>query len=633
MNKKPTKPETDVWSKYEKIAWRLPSKLTVTEWCDKYRFLSPRSSAEPGKYRSDRTPYVKEIMNCFSDDFVEEITMMFGTQLGKTEIIFNLLAYTIDQVKAPALVVLPTQDLCRSLSTNRFRPMIECSPQLKQHLPFKKDEVSIMELRLKTCTVAFAGSNSPSALSSRPIQILCLDETDKFPLRSGTEASPIALARERTRTFWNRKIVKSSTPTTESGYINKEFGKSDRRSYHVPCPHCDTYQVLIFPNVRWENSKDLDEIQNTDSACWYECKHCKEKIFNKHKNQMLLSGIWCPEGCTVVKGKIIGEVPVTNHRGFHLSSLYSPWLRFGDIAVEFLKSEDDPSLLMNFKNSWEAIPWVELTRRRTDPEDIARHQTSTPYAKGSVPDPVQVITAGVDVQLNRLYYVIMGWAYNKCSYLIRSGSCASFDELYHHLIKTTYGKANGQQLAVRLALCDSGYRTSEVYAWTRQDMNRLRPSKGQRSLYGVPFKANILDKHAVTGKSIPGSQTLWHVDTTYYKNSLHQVIHNPLDNPTQFYVYSGIEQEYCDHLASEENVLTTNKSDGKTVGVWRPRGGARGHANHLLDCTVYSMCAGDIIRVGMLRPPGETTYQPQPLAQPDRNKQSFLGDMSGFMSR
>ncbi len=236
---------------YAAVEWVLPVKMTVSEWSDQFRRLDVKTSAEPGQWATARTPYLKGIMDAFADPYVDEITVMAASQVGKTEAMYNMLGFIIDQDPGPTLMVSPRADDAKSVSYNRVRPMIECSPILSKYIPINTDDITKLEYHFDRMILYFAGSNSPADLASRPIRYLFLDEVDKYPKFSGREADPIKLASERQKTFWNKKTVKVSTPTTREGYIFREYDKSDQRRFHVPCPHCGKKQVLLFGQIKW----------------------------------------------------------------------------------------------------------------------------------------------------------------------------------------------------------------------------------------------------------------------------------------------------------------------------------------------------------------------------------------------
>ncbi|MBI5872707.1 MAG: phage terminase large subunit family protein, partial [Candidatus Omnitrophica bacterium] len=245
-----TKTSTFPWSDIEREAWKLPDKITVSQWTDGNRVLDELTSAEPGQWRTDRAPYLRGIMDAFADPVIEEITIISSTQIGKTESLYNMMGYSIDQDPAPALYVMPKAEDVEQAAENRLKPMIFKSQALSSHVTGRADDLTKKRFHFDRMVLYFGSSNSPSDLASRPIRNLFLDETDKYPNYAGREADPIKLAKERTATFWNRKIVECSTPTTRDGYIYRAYQKSNKLRYHVPCPHCGKYQLLAFAQVK-----------------------------------------------------------------------------------------------------------------------------------------------------------------------------------------------------------------------------------------------------------------------------------------------------------------------------------------------------------------------------------------------
>jgi len=240
-----------VWDPYQAEAWKPRGLQRVSEWAAENRVLDAKNAAEPGRWKNSRTPYMVEVMDTFGDKRIVEITFMGSTQVSKTETMFNMMGYAVDQDPGSMLYVKAREDDTFSDAHNRLRPMFSESEALLKHVPGRAPEkLSQKEFRLLPCTLFFAGSNSPAALASKPIRYLFLDETDKYPRFSGREASPIKLARHRTRTYWNRKIIKISTPTTKDGYIYQEYQKSDKRRYYVPCPHCGNYQIVTIRGIK-----------------------------------------------------------------------------------------------------------------------------------------------------------------------------------------------------------------------------------------------------------------------------------------------------------------------------------------------------------------------------------------------
>jgi len=561
-------------------------------------------------------------MDAFNDPMVEEITLMKATQLGGTEAIYNMIGFIADQDPGPSLVVMPREADTKSASQNRVKIMFESSSVLKAHLPALADDITKLEYHLDNMILYFAGSNSPADLASRPIRYLFLDEVDKFPRFSGREADPIKLATERTRTFWNRKIVKVSTPTTRQGYIFREYEKSDRRRFYVPCPFCGEYQILVFNQIKWpEGERDAEKIK-VNRLAWYECQHCNEKIMDHMKAAMVLHGIWAQEGVEIAPdGHIRGDIVESGHRGFWLSSLYSPWLNWGDIASEFLRSKDYIELLMNFVNSWLAEIWEEKAEE-SKPERLAT--LAGIYPEGVVPGGVLVLTAGVDVQKNHFYIVIRGWGYGEESWLIRACRVESWEGVVAILFMTNYPhEGREKSLPVRLSCIDSAYRTDEVYEVCRKWRDVARPIKGHDHLPGMPYRVSHIDRHPESGAVILGSLSLWHVDTSHFKDKINRMVHAVPGDPSQWHLFRNPSDEYLRQFCAEHKIIERDRKTGRTKEEWKLI--SSGTLNHYLDAEVYAASAADMIRVSALREDEKPlTYQPRKSSFAKRNHSGWI---------
>ena len=363
---------------------RPVERLTVSEWAAKYRVL-PDGNAIPGPWSNSVTPYLVEIMDTFSDDMVEEIVFVKPTQVGGTSAMENMLGSLIAQDPAPAMVVYPSDDLAERTTESKLEPMVKSCKVLADK--WRKNDSKKLALKFSDMTVYLTGANSPADLASTNIRYLFLDEVDKFPGASKKEADPVSLARERTKTFFNRKIFMASTPTLKTGHIwkAKEAAEAEKH-YFVPCPHCGQYIELKFGCLKWPSKDDVPE--NTDRAemAVYVCQACGAVITDQDKGKMLRAGRW-----QAVKQRTKNPKSVA----FWLNTLYSPFTRFSDIAREFMRSKDDPELLHNFTNSWLAEPW-EDTKLKTNAELVMERQTETP--EWTLPPWTKLITGGIDVQ-------------------------------------------------------------------------------------------------------------------------------------------------------------------------------------------------------------------------------------------
>ncbi len=622
-------------SKKEIEAWRLPKELTVSEWADENRVLDPLTSAEPGLWRTDRTPYLREIMNSYKDPLVEIIILKTSTQVGKTECILNCLGYTIEQDPGPTLLVMPTELDAENMSNDRIQPMIDNSESINSHKTVFKQDIKKMHMIFDRMILYLSSAQSPSGLSSKPIKNLFMDEINKYPLFSGKEANPIDLSKERTRTFWNRKIIEASTPTSKDGLISKEYNLSDKRKYYVPCPHCGEYQLLLFPNIKWPaDVKDPQIIHNLKLA-WYECLHCKKKINDIDKINMLAIGVWCPDGCHVEKtGQISGEIPVNSQRGYWLNALYSPWLTFSEIAAKFLESKDDPEKLMNFVNSWLAEEWEEKIQGA---DDKKIKSNILKYQEGIVPEGAILLTAGVDVQKGHFYFVIRAWGCSWRSWLIMAKEVETWDDIIFYLLsdKKDYPSANPELPAFRISLVniDTGYDTDTVYEYCRSFCDVARAIKGQDSIRGISFRPRSIEFYPSTGRPIPGGLILWHLDTDYYKSRIYRWI-NADGDYKRWFLHTGVSEDYIKQITSEKKIIQRDKT-GHAKEIWKTS--SKSVANHYLDTEVYATAAAEMLRVYALtkedEPKPDKNNIPVEKDEEKEERKNWVGNTSGWINR
>jgi phage terminase large subunit GpA-like protein len=262
-----------------KKVFNPPPELKISEWADAHRRLSPENSAEAGQWNTTRAEYQREIMDTFNDPGIQRIVVMTSSQVGKTELVLNAIAYYMDQDPSPMLCVQPTLAMAQSFSKDRLAAMIRDSKKIKDLVAESRSRDSgntVLHKKFPGGHLSLVGSNSAAGLASRPIRCLFLDELDRYELSAGSEGSPADLAIARTKTFWNRKIYMCSTPTIKGiSKIEAAFEESDKRYYMVPCPECETKQRLMWKNVVWDEDKP--------ETAHYVCQECGSVIDESKK--------------------------------------------------------------------------------------------------------------------------------------------------------------------------------------------------------------------------------------------------------------------------------------------------------------------------------------------------------------
>lgn len=565
-------------TKYQYEALQLlspPEQLTVSEWAEEYRILDAKSAAMPGPWSNDVTPYLVGVMDEFNNYETEKIVFVKPTQIGGTEALQNMIGYIVAQDPAPTMIVYPTDTLAKSVSENRLQPMLKATPEIAK----KFDENSpLLELQFDGMYLTLAGSNSPSGLASKPIRFLMMDEVDKYPGASSKEADPIKLATERTKTFHNRKIYITSTPTLKTGHIWKEKEGADiEKHYFVPCPHCGEYIEFKFQNIKFPDSEDMSYADRAEFAT-YVCQECGCVITDNDKHNMLRLGEW---------RTVRHNTKYVRSVAFWINTLYSPFVRWSDIAKEFLTTKDDPEDFQNFVNSWLAEPW-EDTKLKTSAELVMERQTEVPAL--IVPSWAKMITGGVDVQETSLYWSIRAWGDFLTSQNIAHGQALSFEEV-DRIMNLEYMNEYGEPFVVNLCLIDSGDQTDTVYDFCVYHSDYALPVKGASHAQLSHYKLSKINRE---GSSANG-MTLVLVDGDKYKDMIAGRMQKP-NGRGSWMVYNGCDTEYATQVTNEHKVNV--KSGGQVRQVWKPK---YSHAdNHYLDTEVYAMAAADIMGVRTL---------------------------------
>jgi phage terminase large subunit GpA-like protein len=552
-----------------------PEQITVSEWAGKYRMLDSKSSAIPGPWNNDITPYLTGVMDEFNNYETSKIIFVKPTQVGGTEALQNMIGYIVMQDPAPTMIVYPTETLAKSISENRLQPMLRATPELARRF----DENSqLLELQFDGMYLTLAGSNSPSGLASKPIRFVLMDEVDKYPGTSGKEADPIKLATERTKTFHDKKIYITSTPTLKTGHIWKEKESADiEKHYFVPCPHCGEYIELKFSNIRFPDEEGMTYADRAEFAT-YICQECGCAITDADKNNMIRHGEW-----RIVRH----NTQYVRSVAFWINTLYSPFVRWADIVKEFLTTKDDPDLFQNFVNSWLAEPW-EDTKLKTSAELVLERQTELP--EYVVPSWAKILTGGVDVQETSLYWSIRAWGDYLTSQNIAHGQVLSFNDI-DNIMNAEYLNENGEPMIVNLCLVDSGDQTDIVYDFCATHSDYALPVKGSSHAQLSNYKLSKINR---TDSRAMGT-TLVLVDSGAYKDMIAGRMQR--DNGRgSWMVYSGCDMEYAKQVTAEHKV---NVKHGNTVKkVWQLK---TSHAdNHYLDTEVYNAAAADILGVRQL---------------------------------
>lgn len=581
--------------------WAPEPRLTVSTWADSHRVLTSVSSAEAGSYRTDRTPYIREIADALSAlSPVREVVFMGAAQIGKTEVGYNWLGYIVHQAPAPTLVVYPTVDVAKRISKQRIAPMIAASPALRERIRDSRARDSGNNQLMKEFDggmVILTGANSGSGLRSMPIRNLFMDELDAWPVELEGEGDPVEIARARQNTFANRKTFLTSTPTVRgASRIERAFLATDQRRYFVPCPHCGHFDWLRWENIRWE--------EGDPSTAALMCIACGVLIEERYKTWMLAKGEW----------RATAPSDDATVRGYHLSALYSPlgWRSWAMIAAAFLAAKGDPLKFRAWWNLDKAETWEERGLGANPETLLARREDYfAEGVKADVPDGVGVLVAAVDVQDDRLEVAVKGYGAAEESWLIAYEQLhgdPSRPDLWFELdawLSKRWRHVSGQLVPLSCVAIDSGgHHTDEVYRFCRARLDRRIFAIRGGSDFGKPLVAR------------PTTTNRYHAKLfTLCVDSGKETVYSRLailEPGAGFMHFPGwADEEYFAQLTSEK-------------GIWRSEGAVKRREwiktrarNEALDLEVYALAALHILGAMFIRSlPERVRALSVPLAAP-----------------
>lgn len=563
--------------------FRPPRRRTVSQWADENRILVSDSSSEAGRWRTDRAPYQREIMDAFTDPKIYEIDVMASAQVGKSEIQLNMIGEAVDEDPGPMMYVQPTKEMAEDYSKRRIAPMISACATLREKFYAAKGKDSNNTISMKLFpggSLAIIGANSPTDLASKPIRYLLCDEIDRFPDSAGTEGDPIALAERRTETFrHNRKIVKCSTPTIKGkSKIEKAFMKGTQEEWRTECPHCRSFSFIRFDDIRFDREEFRDEDGKKDwivtNARW-RCPVCQREIPEAEAKR--LPAKWFARNPKALANGI---------RSFRLSAFMSPWSDWRDIALSFLHAKDDPQLLQVFHNTMLGESW-ELRESSSEPQQLYGRRE---HYNAQVPTGVLVMTMGVDTQDNRLEYEIVGWDRDEQSWGIQRGiipgrpDAPGVWEEIDNLLEQEWEMANGMTLRISATFVDSGgHFTSDVYRQcARREMRRVFAIKGE------PGEGKAYVRLMKKEKDAPkGTRFMIAVDSGKEAILYGAGVEEPGARFMHFPVGDdrGYDLEFFRGLLSEKQMLVRRR--GQNVITWE-----KVHErNEPLDCRNYARAA------------------------------------------
>lgn len=555
---------------------RPPPDMTISQWAEKYRILAGTASSEPGRWSNARTPYLVEIMDELSpQSSATDVVFMKGSQIGGTEVLINTALYYIKHCPSPIGMFQTTEQTAKRFLKQRVNPAITA---MGMDDLFYGDEMYIKEFPGGVLTTGW--SNSPSNFRSAPFAISLCDEISEYPDDCGGQGDPCELARRRTTNFPRRKLFWVSTPGIEGECrITKMFELGDQRYFQVPCPHCGVLHKWEWANIVW----DVDSSgKNLPHTVRMKCPHCNEEYGEYHKTEMMNLGQWVPEN------------PDGQYPSFHINALYSPlgWYSWENAVRDFLKSKGDVNKMKSFTNNVLGEPWSLEGGKIVDPNGL---MSRCEEYDAEVPDGAVVLTAGVDVQDDRLEVEVVGWGRGLENWgitnriLVGNPSEQAVWDALDSVLMASYGNSLGENLYVAATLIDSGgHHTDDVY--------RYAAKRERRNVFACVGKAGLarplVTRPQRTKKSLVWNASLVTVGVDIAKDQFYDML--SIETPGPGYCHFPAKpDEYTGEFFAQ---LTAEKRYKKWVRgsqVWaykkiRPRNEAldkRNYARGALNVT------------------------------------------------
>ncbi|MBI1265429.1 MAG: phage terminase large subunit family protein [Alphaproteobacteria bacterium] len=547
-------------------ALKPPPRLALADWIERDLYLPAGVSALPGKVRL--WPYQRGIADAISDPEVERVTLVKSVRVGLSTLLTATIANFVANEPSPILLLLPTEADCRDYVVSDLEPIFEASPAVAGLLSGEADESgrnTLLSRRFPGGSLKIVAAKSPRNLRRHNVRILLIDEADA--MAPTAEGNPLTLGERRTLSFANRKIVTGSTPTIEeTSNVLRAYAASDQRVFEVPCPECGAHTEILWRHIEWEAGRP-------DTAA-FRCPHCETLIPERHKAQMAAAGAWR-----------ITRPDVAGHAGFRINALISTLANasWAKLAAEFIAAKDHPDQLQTFVNTILAEGWREAAE---DIDPDALQSRAGDFGLDAIPGDVLLVTAGVDVQGDRLECTFAGHGRETAFVLGHvviwgsPGDDSTWAEL-DELLRTSWPHPNGGRLKVDAAAIDSGDGawTEKVYAFTRARFGRkvlaikgvagVRPPLHRSSVKGAPmFLVGVDGLKAQILQRIARGNTLRFSDR--------------------------LEAEYFHQVTSERR--TVRYVRGQPVRRFERIPGRRAEA---LDCLVYALAARHVINANL----------------------------------
>lgn len=570
--------------------------VTVSQWADEKRQVAQESSPWPGQWDTKRVPYLREVMDCLSPcrTDVQEVTFKKSHQVAGTEAGINLFGTVVDTTPGAMLIVLPTVEEAKKYVDVKLQPAIEATPALKakvkpQRARSERGSTS-MNKKFAGGFCQITGANSSKGLQMISVRFLIKEELSEWPWDVDKRGDPDFLADLRTTAYTAvRKVFNNSTPGLKgSCRISKKYDESDQRRYYLPCPHCEHMQVLKWDNLKFSTVYPY--------KAEYACEGCGACIDHAQKEWMLARGKW------------IAENPGPGRQpGFAINQLYSPFVTWDDTVKKYLDAKGDAVKEKAFTQQVLGEPYEQ---KGDAPDSLKLLARKEEFSLGRVPVGGLFVTAGVDVQLDRIEWAAWAWGIGKTSWLIDKGivegdtaDLATWTK-FAPILSRQYEDWQGNLRPIEATAIDSGYNTQTVYAFVRRAGERVLAIKGMPGNLAPPLGTPTRQEVNWKGEKIKGGVMLWPVGTWTLKAEFYAYLRKTIAGPEEGIYPLGyvhlpreIDEFYLQQMTAE--FLVSHDKNGYQVQEWTKKKDTR---NEALDCRVYASAAAVHLGIDRLSP-------------------------------
>ncbi len=578
-----------------------PDDLTVTQWAEKKRRLSTESSAEPGPWKTRRTPYLREVMDCFTDPRVRRIIMVAASQVGKSEFEMNVIGYIIDEDPGSILFIHPTTIDAKEFSKLRVAPMIRDCPTLRRKVAAPKSRDSGNTVLQKTYPggiLTLCGSTEAHALASKPIRYVIGDERDRWAVSAGKEGDPWELAMARQTTFYNAKAVEVSTPTIKNASaIETSYGEGSMEHWKSQCPHCGQFHEIQWDDIQYEHEESIVNKKKVYKVTkvWYTCPGCA--AVSDEATMKRQPARWEADNPAAYAQGV---------RSFWLNAFVSQWAGWESIILKYLKATGNSRKMQVVYNTCFGQLWEDRGELEDEDSLLGRREDYGTREDGSpveLPDGVLVLTCGVDTQNDRLEYEVLGHGYFGETWGIRYGiirgrpneaeTWQQLDDALNHV----YRFADGLGLKISMTFVDEG----GFFTQTVRQQCRARIGKKVfciKGLYGAdkPYTAPPKQMKIVVNQRLIGmcwqyqlgvdSGKQMIMDNLKVKKPGSKYCHFPKRDDYGPAYFTGLLSERLEYDATKKNPWMWKKIPGH-------------ERNEALDCRNYALAAFEALPVNL----------------------------------